>query len=137
MTCSCGCTETIQKPQGQHIGEYCSGCDKWIRWVPRSWQEFVWPIGKTHKSETLKDILIKDRPYLEWAAGNLQGSLQKRAQEALNSTKTPGPIQGDLLEEEPKKQVPIGVECHNSGNTSLQGQIKSIIMLDDKDLPPW
>ena len=109
MTCSCGSIETVQRPQGKHIGEYCSGCDTWIRWVPQSWQKFVWPIGKTHKGELLSVILAKDRPYIEWAAGNIQGSLQKRAQEALDSTKTSGPLQGslklDVVENRAPKQV--------------------------------
>jgi hypothetical protein len=133
MVCSCGCTETIQKPQGKHIGEYCSGCDKWIRWVPQGWQSFVWPIGRTHKGETLKAILIKDRPYLEWAAGNLQGSLQKRAQEALNSTKTSGPTQSVSVEEEPKKPNLERVGSKPGNYHSSFGNDHDY----DTDNPPW
>jgi hypothetical protein len=83
--CSCGNTEKIQKKQGQHLGEYCSLCSKWVRWVPQDWKKFIWPVGTKHKGQLLSDILVKDRPYLEWAAQNTTGTLQKRAKEALGS----------------------------------------------------
>lgn len=88
MLCvSCGSTGTVQRKQGKHIGEYCAGCDKWIRWVSGDWRSFIWPVGSKHKGQTLAMILLNDRPYLEWAAENMTGSLQKRAREALAATK--------------------------------------------------
>lgn len=90
-TCSCGNTEKIQRRQGQHLGEYCSQCGRWIRWVPQDWKKFVWPVGDKHKGQLLSDILVNDKPYLEWVSQNITGTLQKRAKEALESVKTPVP----------------------------------------------
>jgi hypothetical protein len=42
-------------------------------------------VGTKHKGHTLISILVNDRRYLEWAAENMSGALQKRAQEALGS----------------------------------------------------
>jgi hypothetical protein len=134
MACSCGCTETIQRPQGKHLGEYCSGCDKWVRWVSQGWQSFIWPIGRTHKGENLRTILTKDRPYLEWAAGNLQGSLQKRAQEALNSEKSSGPTQSVSVKEKPKKPVQEPVGSKISGRSD---DYYSSFDHYDAENPPW
>ena len=99
MPCSsCGSVETVQKSNGKHLGEYCAGCDKWIRWVPQDWKNFIWPVGNKHKGHTLISILVNDRPYLEWASQNMSGSLQKRAQEALNSSGVPEPVRKDSEE---------------------------------------
>ena len=89
MTCSaCGSEEAIQKDTGKHIGEYCTVCGKWLRWVPGNWRDFVWPVGAKYKGKTLAYILFNDRKYLEWAAENMTGNLtlKKRAMEALEST---------------------------------------------------
>jgi hypothetical protein len=82
---SCGCIEKVQKAQGKHIGEYCADCDKWLRWIPQDWKDFIWPIGAKHKGQKLSAILLNDQPYLEWAAQNVSGSVQRRAQQALDS----------------------------------------------------
>jgi len=93
----CCSAETIQRQQGKHLGEFCGTCDRWIRWVPGDWRKFIWPVGSKHKGETLAKILFNDRKYLEWAAENMTSNktLQKRAQEAIDSTKTcqQGPLQ--------------------------------------------
>lgn len=86
MACpSCGSIETTKKSVGPHMGEYCTSCDRWLRWVPQDWKKFIWPVGTKHKGHTLISILVNDRRYLEWAAENMSGALQKRAQEALGS----------------------------------------------------
>lgn len=90
MVCpSCNNLDSVKRPVGKHIGEYCSNCDKWLRWVPQDWRGFIWPVGTKHKGHTLISILINDRRYLEWAAENMSGPLQKRAQEALASSEPP------------------------------------------------
>lgn len=96
MACSsCNGERTVKKPVGKHIGEYCASCNKWIRWVPQDWKNFIWPVGTKHKGHTLISILINDRKYLEWAAENMTGHLQKRAQEALASSEPPSTTQQD------------------------------------------
>lgn len=33
----CGCdVMPTYKTKGPHIGEYCNGCGRWVRWVPKS-----------------------------------------------------------------------------------------------------
>lgn len=63
MTCCNG--KTIQKQPGPHIGEYCSDCGKWIRWVPQE----------------------KDGEYILWAVDNLKGSMQRKCKQAIEETK--------------------------------------------------
>jgi hypothetical protein len=87
MSCpSCGSVEVTQKHSGKHTGEYCGVCDRWLRWVPGDWKEFIWPVGQKHKGQTLNMIVYNDRRYLEWAAENMTGTLQKRAKQALDAT---------------------------------------------------
>jgi len=115
--CSCGSNRSVQRASGQHIGEYCAVCDKWLRWIPQDWSKFVWPVGAKHKGKTLAFIVQNDRPYVEWAAKEMKGTLQKRAQEALDvTTYNQGVAQGGPEEEdsydriarhsEPRKEEP-------------------------------
>ena len=102
MSCSsCSSTaDTVKRPVGKHIGEYCSECDRWLRWIPQDWKNFIWPIGKKHKGHTLISILVNDKPYLVWAARDMSGTLQKRAQEALDSTMTSEDVPKDSEEQD-------------------------------------
>ena len=86
MSCqNCQSTETIQKQVGPHQGEYCGGCGKHLRWVPQGLEAFVWPVGAIHRGKLLLEILMIDRPYLEWAAENISSNnLRRRAKEALD-----------------------------------------------------
>ena len=87
MPCpSCGSVEITQKRSDKHMGEYCGMCDRWLRWAPGDWKEFIWPVGQKHKGHTLNMIVYNDRRYLEWAAENMTGTLQKRAKQALDAT---------------------------------------------------
>lgn len=78
----CYSTEFYTQKKGPHIGEYCSNCNKWIRWVPGRWQDFIWPMGK-YKGKKVEDILKMDKGYLKWASENLKGRVQKVSFEAL------------------------------------------------------
>lgn len=107
----CSATEFYTKTSGPHIGKYCAVCDAWVCWVPKKWQDFVWPIGKAHRGKKLGDIVKTDRSYLEWARENLKGSLQKKANEALKSinieipVKRRGPAQQQDLFENPEEST--------------------------------
>ena len=115
MSCpSCGSEDVVQKYQGKHLGNYCGSCNRWLTWVPQGWKTFIWPVGSKHKGQTLAMIALNDRPYLEWAAENMTGTLQKRAQEALESTKGNQPVSKlpkekdvlDKIEERFKREQP-------------------------------
>jgi hypothetical protein len=86
MPCSyCNTEKTYTAPAGQHIGEYCAACHRWLRWVAQSIDQFIWPIGAKHKGTPILHIAKTDRPYLEWAAQNISSpKLRERAREALN-----------------------------------------------------
>lgn len=32
----CGETETYTKQKGPHIGLYCKGCNRWIKWIQQN-----------------------------------------------------------------------------------------------------
>lgn len=113
---SCGNAEFYKKTSGPHIGEYCIKCGTWKRWVPKNWQEFIWPIGKLHKNKKLADILKSDRSYLEWAAENLKGSLQRRAKEALGLTK----IEQCFEKEEPLQQTLFNTGTPDKSNINVR-----------------
>lgn len=115
-TCtSCGSTEFYTKKSGPHVGKYCANCDAWKCWIPGNWREFVWPIGKTHKNKKLGDIVKTDRRYLEWAAENLKGTLQRRAKEALENVET------EHRAEKPPQQEPHQEDLFNPTNQSKDG----------------
>jgi hypothetical protein len=98
MPClSCNSNNVTTKQVGPHIGEYCAGCGKHIRWVPQGTDNFKWPIGAKHKGKTLKQIYDTDKNYLVWAAENVTApNLKRKAQEALKLyggiSATPGSI---------------------------------------------
>lgn len=82
----CGSNKTTNKKSGPHLGEYCASCGRWLRWVSIPWQDFVWPVGVKHRGKTLKKIAETDIRYLRWAAENMKGTLQSRAQGALKNS---------------------------------------------------
>jgi len=115
MSCpSCGSEDVVQKYQGKHLGNYCESCGRWLTWVAQGWKSFTWPVGAKHRGQTLAMIALNDRPYLIWAAENMEGTLQKRAIEALEATsgiKTDivAPCEKDIstkIEEGFKKELP-------------------------------
>jgi hypothetical protein len=81
---------TLQK-KGPHMGEYCTDCGKWLRWITSTTiEEFTWPIGSKHKGQTLSTILQKDLAYLVWAAKSIDSnSLKRKAQEILTKNNIP------------------------------------------------
>jgi hypothetical protein len=109
---SCGGDEFYTKKNGPHRGKYCTGCGAWKCWIPGNWQDFIWPIGKTHKNKKLGDIIQVDRRYVEWAAENLKGSLQKRAKEALENAE-----RKDYAEEQPQQDIFNPTEPSKDGIT--------------------
>lgn len=107
MKCSeCSCTNFYTKKSGPHIGEYCTQCDKWIRWIPGKWQDFVWPVGTKHKGKKVEDILKVDKDYLEWASENLGGRLQKIAIQALNEKKSTKITKEPYLQNDDERDLP-------------------------------
>lgn len=92
----------IEQGNGPHLGEYCSVCYRWLRWVPQDIHKFVWPIGSKHQGHFIMDIARSYPSYLEWVARELSSSkpqLARRASEALaelrsESRDTPEPSQG-------------------------------------------
>jgi hypothetical protein len=86
MSCTCGSDNSYTRQVGPHLGEYCSNCDKWIRWISQPLDQYVWPLGSKHKGKLILAIAKNDRPYLEWAAFNLDTApkLKLKAQEALD-----------------------------------------------------
>lgn len=69
----CHHARTDLRERPPHVGEYCSDCDAFIRWVPQTIdlekaQSYVMPFGK-HTGQMLKDIPIA---YLSWLEENCQ-----------------------------------------------------------------
>jgi uncharacterized protein (DUF3820 family) len=88
--CTCGCAETKQEKRGPHLGDFCAGCGKWLRWLPQNsdnWREFVMPFGK-YRGFTLANIALDDPEYLTWAAEKLTGTIQRRCKQAADDMKT-------------------------------------------------
>lgn len=119
MSCACGCVEVVFRKKSPHTGKYCADCGKWLQWVKNPWQTFIWPVGKTHKGKLLSVILAEDPDYLEWAANNMSGTLQRRAKEALANVNEP--IEKIRIEE------PVPEPAPEAQQTELS--------LDDDDLP--
>jgi len=85
MSCLCNASKTYTKQAGPHLGEYCTACDTWIRWIPQPLDKYVWPLGSKHKGQLILAIAKNDRPYLEWAASSITNpKLKLKAQEALD-----------------------------------------------------
>lgn len=78
----CGNNAFYTKKKGPHTGKYCSACNKWIQWMRGDWKTFIWPLGPTHKGQTLLSIAEKDPGYIDWCVQKLDGSIQERAKEA-------------------------------------------------------
>jgi len=92
MQCpKCQSNSTTQTPKGPHIGEYCTDCGSFIRWVPQGLEKFIWPVGAKHKGRRILEILRTDKRYLEWAAESMTASpgLRKKALEALQTLQGP------------------------------------------------
>jgi uncharacterized protein (DUF3820 family) len=69
---------TVLREKGRHIGEYCTSCGKWLRWVPQQVtleraKSFVMPFG-VHKGKPLGEL---DDETLDWYWEHLDGKNAK------------------------------------------------------------
>lgn len=75
---------TYRKIQPPHVGEYCSKCHAWLRWVPldityEEAQNFEMPFGK-HAGKRLHEI---PAGYLEWLSESTSNKSIKRKVDAF------------------------------------------------------
>ena len=85
MACACGSSERIQTIKkcsngAEHLGLYCSVCNKFIKWVPQEKVnlEMVMQIG-VHKGKTLVEIYTHFPDYCMWFSkqrGSLAGKFE-------------------------------------------------------------
>jgi hypothetical protein len=119
MPCSkCNSTQTEQRKQGPHIGEYCKDCGKWLRWVSQytNIEDFIWPVGNKHKGKSLGSIIKTDQAYLQWAADNISSpNLKRKAREIL--------VKYMLRDPEVPPKEPITLPIEDTGGSN--------------DAPPW
>jgi hypothetical protein len=71
----CGARDFFTEERGPHLGKFCRGCGKWMRWLPQGHPIEIMPFGRYSGSA------IKNLPddYLNWLLENvaLKGSLLK------------------------------------------------------------
>lgn len=93
LTCHrCGViAEPVVFESGPHIRANCSGCGRYIKFLPRT-QPFVLFFGK-YKGRTFEEISgeLNDRAYIEWLAREaMNDKVRQKAAAFLESTSVGG-----------------------------------------------
>lgn len=80
-TCrTCGFSATYVERRGPHVGEYCAGCSRWLRWVWQNRPLTTMPFG-SYKGEPIKNL---PRDYRKWLLTQAKiGRSLRRALEIL------------------------------------------------------
>ena len=88
MSCICGESKSVQEKKSVHLGLYCAGCGKWIKWIPQEKNdpEKKMPFGK-YKGISLVEILRKDPGYIKWLASIEAGNFTFTAQSMVEGVK--------------------------------------------------
>jgi len=82
LKCLCGCKKFLKSESGNHLGLYCGNCGKWQKWIQKEVHyepNFIIPFGK-HKG---MKISLVPGDYMLWAVDNLNGSMRRRFELAL------------------------------------------------------
>ena len=67
---------------GPHLRMDCPDCGAYVKFLPKSIDEFKMPIGK-YKGKTFAEIEQTDKQYVVWVSNNIQGRPGKAASEYL------------------------------------------------------
>lgn len=84
LTCqNCGSVDDFStRQEKQHLGAYCNGCGKWIKWLPQDKPKFYF--GK-YKETYIHEC--SDLRYLEWFQSdvkNLSATFRKAISERIS-----------------------------------------------------
>ena len=65
----CNSSEFTYRISGPHLGQYCSACDRWQKWINQDKPIELMPFGK-YKDRPISEI--QDKNYLTWLVQNLK-----------------------------------------------------------------
>lgn len=70
---NCAATDFFYQISGPHLGQYCSGCKTWQKWIPQGPSAVTaMPWGKYAGKKITE---IDDLPYLRWMSATLANEL--------------------------------------------------------------